>query len=252
MKAIIEQLINLKKEGDYWDFKLLHHKEVGELLFDILCLSNSLSESDCYLIFGVDPDSFKVVGLHAVRPRTQADIIDFLSSAKFAGGKIPKVELTELTIEDQRLDILTIRKVGGQPFYLEKDYIFGNKRVSRGVIYSREGDRNTPMDSLAPVDRVEELWIRRFGLRDSPIQKFTRILSDHKKWHWDGIDSAHYSPDPDYTLKILENENLGAGNYWWGNIRIETPRLDELSLRFRNVSLENQVTGKCQQKCRRF
>jgi hypothetical protein len=242
MKAIVEQLVNLNKEGEHWDFKLVHHKEVGDLLFDILCLSNSLSESDCYLIFGVDPVSFKIVGLHEPRPRTQADIIDFLTTAKFAGGKIPKIELAELTMENQRVDILIIKNKSGQPFYLEKDYQFGKKRISRGVVYSREGDRNTPMDSIAPQDRIEELWIRRFGLRDSPIQKFTGILSNYKEWRWDGIDSAYYSPDPDYTLKILENEDLGAGNYWWGNLPIEKPKVDELSLNFRNVSLETLIS----------
>ncbi|NLD38710.1 MAG: hypothetical protein GX654_17755 [Desulfatiglans sp.] len=249
LKATIQQLINLKKEGDSWDFKLVHHKEVGDLLFDILCLANSLSISTCYLIFGVDPNSFEIVGLQEPRPRAQADIIDFLVGANFAGARIPSIELVEITMNGKSIDVLVIRQTGKQPFYLEKDYVFGKKRISRGVVYSREGDRNTAMDSIAPPDRIEELWMRRFGLHDSPIQKFNRILANYSEWRWDGINSAYFIPDPDYTIKIQDNETLGAGKYWWGNLPIEKPIVDELSLLFRNVELEKIITVSYYNEC---
>lgn len=249
LKETVQQLINLKKEGAFWDFKLIHHKEVGDLLFDILCLSNSISESPSYLIFGVDPDSFEIVGLHEPRPRTQADIIGFLGDAKFAGARIPNLELFEITVDGQPIEVLVIRQTGKQPFYLEKDYVFGRKRISRGVVYSREGDRNTAMDSIAPPDRIEELWMRRFGLRDSPIQKFTRILANYSEWRWDGIKSAYFVPDPDYTIEIKDNENWGTGNYWWGNLPFEKPIVDELSLLFRGVELEAIITVRYYNEC---
>ena len=130
LRETIQQLINLKTEGEFWDFKLKHHQEVGDLLFDILCLSNSPSDSPCYLIFGVDPNSFEVVGLHEPRPRTQADIIGSLASAHFAGASTPRIELVETSMNAQPIDVLLIRNSGKQPFYLEKDYVYGKKRIS--------------------------------------------------------------------------------------------------------------------------
>lgn len=242
LEETISRLISLKSEGPYWDFKLVHHKEAGELLFDILCLSNSLVESDRYIIFGIEPTTYEVVGTQEPKPRTQADIISLLSTARFAGSRKPSIELLTITLGKIPIDVLIIRTMGRQPFYLEKDYIFGKKRINRGVIYSREEDRNTPIDEIAPPDIIEELWMKRLGLRDSPIGRFVKILPNYNEWRWDGITGAYYIKEPDYRLEIRENPILGAGNYWWGNILHEKPSVEELTLIYRGVDLESLIT----------
>jgi predicted HTH transcriptional regulator len=48
----IATLIRLS-ESEMLDFKLLRHADTLSLLNDILCLANSWSESDRFLVFGV-------------------------------------------------------------------------------------------------------------------------------------------------------------------------------------------------------
>ena len=53
---IEEKILNLikdKREGRYWDFKVEYHKNKAELLHDIICLANNLSNEEAYLILGV-------------------------------------------------------------------------------------------------------------------------------------------------------------------------------------------------------
>lgn len=52
-KTAIMDLISLKREGEYWDFKEKYHQNKAKFIHDILCLSNIPSRNDSYLIFGV-------------------------------------------------------------------------------------------------------------------------------------------------------------------------------------------------------
>ena len=102
----IERLIATKKEGDYWDFKLEPHTKAGDLIKDIICLANTPRHAgDRYIIFGVD-DSGSVVGLPSASHRTQADIVNTLSNAGFAGGNYPDVYLHEVELQDCQLEVL--------------------------------------------------------------------------------------------------------------------------------------------------
>ena len=59
-----ERLSELIEEGEseYCDFKLVHHRDKAELIHDILCLSNSPSGSNRYIIFGIR-DSRDIAGI---------------------------------------------------------------------------------------------------------------------------------------------------------------------------------------------
>ena len=86
----IARLIATKKEGDYWDFKLEPHAKAGDLIKDIICLANTPRHAgDRYIIYGVD-NSGSVVGLPPASHRTQADIVNTLFDAGFAGGNYPR------------------------------------------------------------------------------------------------------------------------------------------------------------------
>ena len=54
LKKEIESLIEKRQEGDYWDFKLEHHKNKADLLHDIICMANSRANRDCFIIYGVE------------------------------------------------------------------------------------------------------------------------------------------------------------------------------------------------------
>ena len=52
----IFELIQLKQEGEYWDFKRQWHENKADLLHDIICMANNLSDNDGYIIIGIDEE----------------------------------------------------------------------------------------------------------------------------------------------------------------------------------------------------
>ena len=60
LSVMIKDLIARKGEGVYWDFKLTHHANKGDLVHDVLCLANAEHAGQRFLIFGVDPVDFSL------------------------------------------------------------------------------------------------------------------------------------------------------------------------------------------------
>ena len=50
----VPPLIELRREGSYWDFKRQWHDDNVSLQHDILCLANNLESEISYLIIGDD------------------------------------------------------------------------------------------------------------------------------------------------------------------------------------------------------
>ena len=50
----LKQLISLKHEGGYWDFKREWFDNTTDLLHDIICMANNLENRDAYIIIGID------------------------------------------------------------------------------------------------------------------------------------------------------------------------------------------------------
>lgn len=59
----IEMLIDSKREDEYWDFKLEHHDNKANLLYDIIFMSNNRAARDAYIIYGVEDYSYKIKGV---------------------------------------------------------------------------------------------------------------------------------------------------------------------------------------------
>lgn len=75
-KSEILDLILLKQEGSYWDFKRewYFQDKKADLLHDIICMANNLSNRDAYIIVGVDEEndySFSSVKSDPNRKNTQ-------------------------------------------------------------------------------------------------------------------------------------------------------------------------------------
>lgn len=66
LKDKIRNLIELKTEGDYWDFKQEWYKNKGDLLHDIICMANNLANQDAYIIIGVN-DSAEICGIEKTK-----------------------------------------------------------------------------------------------------------------------------------------------------------------------------------------
>lgn len=150
-KKIID-CINSHREEDYYDFKLEWYStgKDGDFLHDLLCLANNETNRDAYLIIGV-ADNYEVLGVEEWKKSN--DIFDFLRSKKFAGGKIPDIELRKIYYKHLKVDVLVIHHSHNVPYYLSEKY----KNVGT-QIYTRVGDTNTPKNEIASYRVVEHLW----------------------------------------------------------------------------------------------
>ena len=76
----IRRLIELRQEGKYWDFKKEWYQNKSDLLHDIICMANNLSNHDGLIIVGVDEETDYTicdVANDPNRKKTQ-DIVAFL------------------------------------------------------------------------------------------------------------------------------------------------------------------------------
>ena len=202
LEEIINNLINSGIEGDYWDFKQKWHKDNEELLRDILSFANTIHNKDCFLIIGVSDDCLITGVENDENRKQQANILDLLGNCNFAGQNIPKISVETLYLCGKEVDILIIYNSNDVPMYLSKR----NKRqhkIQENYIYSRVGDRNTPMNENSNIYIVEQLWKKRFGLNRDSIELFKEALKD--KWNWNRNKNGwYYKFNPDFTIKEVD------------------------------------------------
>ena len=165
LKSLVIDLINSKKEGDYWNFKEQWHDNKADLLHDIICLANNRVGKDAYIIIGVEDKTFYIKGIQKdINRKNQQNVIDFLKSKKFGGGIRPDIEVKTINIQDNEIDVLIIKNSFDTPYFLLEDYRDRAELVKKYSIYTRVGDTNTSKDSIADIDQIEYLWKKRFLL----------------------------------------------------------------------------------------
>ena len=221
LKDEILQLIECNAEGVYWDFKQQWHSNSADLLHDIICMANSPANRDCYIIIGVEDKTYNILGVSDDNRKNQQNVIDLLQQPSlWAGGYIPEVYVKTISIADKELDIIVIKQSNNTPFYLLKDYGKDKKKISKGAIYTRKGDTNTPKTSTSDLYDTELLWKRRFGLLYNPSQRAKFYLKDLD--NWEGVDGEtdkrsighsffFYRPDPDYTVHFVSEDETEIG-----------------------------------------
>lgn len=215
LPELIFRLIKSNKEGDFWDFKAQHHAKAGDLIKDIMCLANTVRhKGERFIIFGVN-DNTEIVGVPDEGRRTQADIIDILGRAGFAGNLYPDVYLTEVEIEDKTLDILIIKDMPEKPYYLQKEYDNRGVKLHAGTVYSRVRDANTQSDHVASAQDIEQMWKERFGLELQPFERLQIYLQDFDEWEEIEENSWYYKPFPEFTVqRHSEVEEIEACESW--------------------------------------
>jgi len=234
MEELLDNLLSLGGEGLWWDFKQKFHEDLFELLHDITCLANVIHDGDRFLIFGVN-DNLEVTGLNVDEcPYSQADVISYLRQQPYAENNIPTVEMGFVKYAEKTIAILSIKNERLKPFYFTKELKYRNKILRAGAVYSRVRDTNTPKDSCANPQDIKAMWIERFGLDLPAATRFMLLLEDTENWVYDGINSAYYSLDPDFTISITGEEYRG-GQYWWQNTLIEEPVKYNYLLKYKNT-----------------
>lgn len=216
LAEIIARLIDSNKEGDFWDFKLEPHATAGHLIKDIICLANTPRHSgDRYIIYGVD-NAGAIVGLPPVNRRTQADIVNTLSNAGFAGGNYPDVYLHQIELNDRQLEVLVIKDHPEKPYYLQKEYNHMGVRLHSGTVYARVRDSNTPTNQVASAHDIEKMWRQRFGLDRTPFQRVEQYISDRAQWTQTSEAVWHHSLFPEFTISPTDDEirPVTGGENW--------------------------------------
>ena len=225
---IEEEIVNLIKSGEseYLDFKMKFHDCKAELIHDILCLANARSDSDRYIIFGIE-DHFSVRGKewqdiyeHIVgvteedysKHNTQ-EIVNLLDNAHINKPLSNYIELHHVELGNgKRLLILHIENIPLKPFFLTKDYKDkknGKSKIVRcGHIYSRHKDGNIPIDSTADDSEPELMYRERFGIDKTPYEKAFMYLKNYEIWQTDPSSFDIYcSQSPEYKIKQKEGES---------------------------------------------
>ena len=241
----IYNLILLKQEGGYWDFKRQWYESghEGDLLHDIICMSNNLDNRDAYIIIGVDEeDDYKPYDVtHDPNKRTTQMIVSFLQNKRFAGDVRPVVTVETVHIRQYCLDVVVVHNSTNTPFYLNERY----KQVRENSIYTRIQDTNTPVDKSADITHVEYLWKKRLGLVISPLERIHYLLKDKENW----IKCPRYEETlqyykfaPEFTIGYPLEDPAGRNGYevfilnqcdnkpWWTIIQLKYHQtvLDEI------------------------
>ena len=223
LKDIVNELRSLKKEGDYWDFKKESHDNNADLLHDILSLSNSLHKGDKYLIIGVDEEKdyeLNNLNQHEIKNRkTQADLMDFLSSKQFAGDNVPMMKLETLFYKNEiEIDVILISEKNSKPYYLSTDYRCGKETVRAGVIYNRNNDKNVPKNKTANIYKIEKMWRQRFGLDEKPLDRLKQLLLEPENWEKDfgNKNYGYHKNFPEFNFKFKKrNENYDSFRFFF-------------------------------------
>jgi len=205
----IKELISLKKEGVFWDYKEIHHKFSIDLIHDITCLSNAQYNGNRYIIFGVN-DVGEIVGLKSCEMKEQANIIDTLRSSKYADDIFPDIQLENISLDEKEIQVLMIKDRPFKPYYLSVDKKV-NEEQSRttvlraGTVYTRIMDTNTPKNSVASSKDIEYMWKERFGLIQTPIERMQMYLKNFEDWSFQN-EIYFYKQHPEFTIKPLEDD----------------------------------------------
>ena len=130
----VRQLIGLQQEGEYWDFKKEWHQNKADLLHDIICMANNLSNQDGLIIIGVDEENdYSICDvINDPNRRKTQDIVSFLREKKFAGGIRPTAYVQPVTLWKKTIDIIVIRSnidnlmkndVGYEEYCRQENYV---------------------------------------------------------------------------------------------------------------------------------
>lgn len=234
----VTNLIRLRQEGSFWDFKKQWYTNKSDMLHDIICMSNNLSNRTAYIIIGIDEQqdySIVDVSCDPNRKNTQK-LVDFLKDKKFAGEIRPVVHVESLHCSNGVIDTIVIENSSNTPFYLTVQY--GGVRASS--IYTRVMDTNTPIDKSADINHIEQLWRKRFHLDDTPIEKFRYYLRSPDDWETiqDNDMGYFYKYSPEYTITCEKDESTNGYEYYMFGQVNTTPSWWLITLRYHQTAIE--------------
>lgn len=219
-KEEILELISLKQEGAYWDFKKEWYEDgkQPDLLHDIICMANNLENRDAYIIIGIDEENDYCVNdmTNAENRKSTQMLVDFVRNKKFAGGIRPRVMVETMQLETGTIDIIVIKNGYSTPYFLEESY----RGVNANNIYTRVMDSNTPKNKTAEISHIEYLWKKRFRLLMAPLERVFYYMLNREEWEdvpEDGaITRQYYKYSPEYIIEHFLCDDRDGYEYYFG------------------------------------
>lgn len=196
IRALLQQ-----DESEYLDFKKEYHGNNVKLLHDILCLANSYHKGNRYLVLGIEDRTKTIFGVESDPNRkNNANIQDLLRQSNL--NRIPSVSINKHNIGSHEVDVLMIGNRHDKPFFLLKDKRYQGDTLRNGVVYSRLGDTNIPLNETASEASIEIMWRERFGFDLPPLKLAHRLLANTSEWRKIEEDNYIYHfARPEFTIQ---------------------------------------------------
>ncbi|OGI04191.1 MAG: hypothetical protein A2Y25_08775 [Candidatus Melainabacteria bacterium GWF2_37_15] len=223
MSDILRKINSLLKEveQEFLDFKQEHYKNNADFVLDVLCMANAEHIGDRYIIFGIENNTKKIIGVEKDDNRKNLqNYINSLRSSFF--NNLPTIMLDTVELDKHQIDLLTIKNKKNRPYFLLKDKREGKKTVRAGVIYTRDGDNNTPIDNTAEPLKIYNMWREHFKLDLTPHERFKIYLQEHDKWlkQPTSLDKSKYYFEqfPEFTIERYTEEDCQdhEASCWYG------------------------------------
>lgn len=202
----IQDLIALG-ECEILDFKSQYPTVNSDLVFDLICLANVITKSARLLIFGIS-DTGQVLGIESDPNRKNLEnIITILRSCR--PNTIPKISLKTKIVDNHEIDIVAVEDQPQKPYFLLADYNGSGRPIRAGVVYSRDGDSNTPVNSTTPDGRIEFMYRERMGFDKTAMQRMMMYLSQTAEWKYgynnEGLFFYHQMY-PEFTIQVQNSD----------------------------------------------
>lgn len=207
----IQGLRKLRREGSYWDFKKAYSSNKAELLLDIICMANNQEDRDAYIIYGIEDYTMKVIGVENDAHRLKLNQLSQFLSGKHFSVYVPEIDLQTIILEGHEIDVLTVFNTNHTPYYIENDFVDGEKKVIHGEIYVRLNDRKAGTSKAAPYSCMEHLWKKRFGMELSIMQRLNMRLEEYDRWQfdWGNKKYAYHMDFPEFRMEIEDDFRQG-------------------------------------------
>jgi hypothetical protein len=220
------------KEEQFFDYKEEWHQNKAELLRDILCLSNVSYQGDRYLIFGVS-DKGEKIGVKNTDSNRLKDhnLYNWLGDLRLNKPLTIQLYVIEDKENSREFDIIQISDSNHKPFFLLKDVEYPKQKTTQdskqdsktvtvrsGVIYTRNGNTNTPINGSAHENDIEKMWRNRFGIDLSVLERFKLLLQEKGGWDisWDADGSYHHKVFPEFQIRedFEDNQSVRHKEEW--------------------------------------
>ena len=238
LKEDVLKLVHLKQEGDYWDFKKEWHHNHVDLLHDIICMANGLSNQDGLIIIGVDEESrYAITGVATdLNRRKTQDLVTFLRDKKFAGGIRPTVVVETIIVSEKEVDIIVVQNDRNTPYYLTENY----KGVFPNNIYSRIMDTNTPKNMSSDINIIEYLWKKRFGIDAPALDKLKIYLQKSEDWEDSGDwGKRFYKYAPEFVIDHTPAEDRDGYEYYLFGQTDSRPHWYDINIYYHQTLLDS-------------